>query len=83
MSICPYLNSDELCSIYNIRPECCRNFPNKSNPKCVDAFRCDLDCKNCKDKCCKHILLTVDSDYESDFIASLNIKCDSCNQEWT
>ena len=66
MSIsCPYLNADELCSIYETRPSCCRNFPNRntgmfcSETKCVYDALGNLDCANCKDKCCKHLEMSV------------------------
>jgi len=78
---CPYLTVDELCSIYDQRPDCCRNFP-----KTVTGFiagRCDLDCKNCRDKCCNYIELDSLSDNPPkpiDFIRSLSVKCDDCRQ---
>ena len=77
MAICQYLTVDELCSIYDKRPTCCRNFPNRNNIKCIDSNRCDLNCEKCTDKCCKHIYI-----YDKNVISSLNIKCNDCNQVW-
>ena len=81
---CPYLTKDELCSIYETRPECCRSFPSKS-PNCYVPEWCDLDCKNCKDKCCNYISLDSKTGNEPkpiDFYRSLNIKCENCTQCW-
>lgn len=80
MPVCPYLTKDELCSIYSNRPDCCRNFPNISNSHayCNHANMCDLDCMNCKDKCCNNIVL----DESGDFIKSLSISCDACVIKW-
>jgi hypothetical protein len=77
MPTCPNL-VDGLCRIYESRPQCCRNFPNREHPNCIDAYRCDLNCKDCVDKCCNHILLT-----DEGFVQSLNIECDSCKQTWS
>jgi len=77
MAICPHLTAEELCTIYDDRPKCCRTFPNRVHPNCIDAYRCDLNCKECKDKCCKHILLT-----DKNFISSLDVSCNQCKQIW-
>jgi uncharacterized protein len=29
---CPFLGSDDCCTIYDVRPECCRTFPNTDKP---------------------------------------------------
>ena len=82
---CPYLTEDELCSIYETRPECCRSFPNRNSPNCYVPDYCDLDCKNCKDKCCNYISLDSESSNPPkpiDFYRSLDIKCDNCTQCW-
>jgi len=83
MSIsCPYLNADELCSIYETRPSCCRNFPNRntgmfcSETKCVYDALGNLDCANCKDKCCKHLEMEVFD------IKLLNISCSTCKETY-
>jgi hypothetical protein len=77
MPRCNHLTKEGLCDIYDTRPECCRNFPNRLHPNCVDAYRCDTDCENCKDKCCENVTLTHD-----DFVKSLNINCNDCKQKW-
>jgi Fe-S-cluster containining protein len=81
MSIrCPYLNNDELCSIYETRPSCCRNFPNRtlgmfcSETKCVYDALGNLDCANCKDKCCSHLEMEVFD------IKLLDISCSTCKE---
>ena len=81
MSIrCPYLNNDELCSIYETRPSCCRNFPNRnegmfcSESKCVYDANGNLDCVNCKDKCCNHLEMEVFD------IKLLDISCSTCKE---
>ena len=83
MSIsCPYLNADELCSIYETRPSCCRNFPNRntgmfcSETKCVYDALGNLDCANCKDKCCKHLEMSVFD------IKLLDISCSTCKETY-
>jgi hypothetical protein len=83
MSInCPYLNADELCSIYETRPSCCRNFPNRntgmfcSETKCVYDALGNLDCANCKDKCCKHLEMEVFD------INLLDISCLTCKETY-
>ena len=83
MSItCPYLNADELCSIYETRPSCCRNFPNRntgmfcSETKCVYDALGNLDCANCKDKCCKHLEMEVFD------IKLLDISCSTCKETY-
>jgi len=77
MAKCPYLNSVNLCDIYSDRPQCCRNYPNRSHPNCKDAIRCEGICSSCKDICCNNILLT-----HGTIIESLNIHCDNCKQTW-
>ena len=84
MPRCPYLNEQELCSIYEDRPQCCRAFPNVANPHfCSDSYRCDLNCTACVDKCCKNIYIAVSGEAKpQDFIDALNIPCENCNQKW-
>lgn len=79
MPRCPYLTKEELCSIYDNRPKCCRNFPNRQEGSfCYIPNRCNLNCKECKDKCCNYISL----DESGDFIISLDITCDKCAEKW-
>lgn len=76
---CPYLDEDKTCSIYDQqRPSCCTSFPNRNHPKCIDAYRCDLNCKSCKDNCCENI--TVYNGMT--IMESLNVACDDCQQCW-
>lgn len=84
--ICPHLNSEELCSIYERRFNCCRNFPNRTSgmfcsttTKCVYTYQGELDCFNCKDKCCKHILVEIDKQFNS---AILDIDCITCTEKY-
>ncbi|WP_082542395.1 MULTISPECIES: YkgJ family cysteine cluster protein [unclassified Mesorhizobium] len=80
---CPFLTADELCSIYDTRPECCRSFPSKS-PNCFVPDWCDLDCRNCKDKCCNYISLDDKTKtLPADFYRSLDIKCEDCTHCWS
>jgi hypothetical protein len=81
---CPHLNEKELCSIYETRPSCCRNFPNLNKGMfCSDSYkRCvydslgNLNCANCKDKCCNHLeMKTFD-------IKLLNISCVECKEKY-
>jgi len=73
--ICPYLKN-ELCTIYDIRPACCRNFPNTgAGMFCSDA-NCDSNCAACVDKCCKH--LEANSDDAEAIIKVLSVTCSSC-----
>ena len=77
---CPYLDENELCSIYEVRPSCCRNFPNGnsgmfcSDTVCVYDSLGNLDCKNCKDKCCKHLEMEIFD------IKLLDISCTKCKE---
>lgn len=73
--ICPHFK-DELCSIYETRPQCCRNFPNRNEGMfCVDS-KCNNDCINCKDKCCRHIEGTD----VKNIIQILDISCNDCKR---
>ncbi len=82
MPRCPYLSKEELCSIYDSRPSCCRSFPNRTNSNCYIPDYCDVDCKNCKDKCCNYISLSTGTNEPIDFFNNLNIECDNCTQCW-
>jgi hypothetical protein len=90
MAVCPFLNEAELCSIYEDRPACCRNFPNRPSSFCGDAHRCNLNCVACKDKCCKHICMLPsmaasggDIITPTMFIEALSISCEQCHQTWS
>ena len=79
---CPYLDKDELCSIYENRFSCCRNFPNRNSgmfcaeAKCVYDALGNVDCMNCKDKCCNHLEMEV-------FDAKLlDISCLDCKEKY-
>jgi len=89
MPVCPFLNAEERCSIYEARPECCRNFPqHKDGTQCLDKHRCTykegiLNCAACTDKCCKHISVSNEGALsQDDFLKALNITCGNCNQVW-
>lgn len=77
--ICPYFKN-ELCSIYDKRPSCCRNFPNRtegmfcSDSECVYTVEGELDCENCLDKCCRHIV----ADKVEDILKVLDTSCEDC-----
>lgn len=76
MIVCPYFN-DELCSIYDQRPQCCRSFPNRTSGMfCADS-KCDEDCISCKDKCCRHI-----EGEGTDVFELLNISCSECQNKY-
>lgn len=71
--VCPHFVNG-LCSIYDTRPSCCRNFPNRNlGMFCADS-KCDEDCANCKDKCCTHIVAPS----PDLVIAVLSITCSEC-----
>jgi Fe-S-cluster containining protein len=85
MSIrCPHLNEQELCSIYETRPSCCRNFPNRNEGMfCSDSYKTcvydsqgNLDCASCKDKCCNHLEIAVFD------IKLLDISCAECKEKY-
>ena len=73
--ICPYFKN-ELCTIYETRPLCCRNFPNREEGMYCSTSKCDNDCLNCKDKCCRHIAIKD----LTNFIQILDITCDTCKR---
>ena len=76
MKVCPYFK-DELCSIYDQSPQCCRSFPNRTSGMfCADS-KCDEDCINCKDKCCRHI-----EGEGTDVLELLNISCSECQNKY-
>lgn len=77
---CPLLDSNGLCTIYENRPSCCRNYPNKTegmfcnDNKCIYDEQGNLDCFNCKDKCCNYLRMdTFDLD-------KMNISCEECKE---
>lgn len=85
--ICPFLK-DELCSIYNDRPSCCRNMPNSTPGMfCYDHLKCvydsdgNVDCKNCADKCCKHLQIP-DNTSKLDVLRHLTMTCDECKVKY-
>lgn len=39
---CPFFENG-LCSIYETRPRCCRDFPNKPEPKCIGCKTAKFD----------------------------------------
>lgn len=60
--VCPYLDKDELCSIYDTRPECCRNYPGKGIKypfTTKEIHSCDSNCSACVDKCCKNVQVPI------------------------
>ena len=79
---CPYLDKDERCSIYETRFSCCRNFPNRntgmfcSEAKCVYNSLGNLDCANCKDKCCNHLEMEIFD------VKLLDISCVECKEKY-
>ena len=87
---CPYLDEQELCSIYSARPSCCRNFPNStpgmfcetSASKCTYDAVGNLDCFNCQDKCCRHLAIP-DSTPVWEVIQLLDISCVECKEIYT
>ena len=81
--ICPYLDSKELCSIYEDRPSCCRNYPGKGIKfPFTDHIKhtCNEDCINCVYKCCKHINVLKDKISPQDIIERLTMSCNSCGK---
>lgn len=79
--ICIYFK-EEKCSIYEDRPSCCRNFPNRSEgmfcskTKCVYDKDNNLDCANCTDKCCRHLEMDIFD------IKLLDISCSECKEKY-
>ena len=81
--VCPYLDSNELCSIYEDRPLCCRNYPGKGIKFPFTnhiKHTCDQDCANCVGKCCESISVLKWQTSPEDIIRHLSISCDSCNK---
>ena len=84
---CPYLDEQELCSIYSTRPGCCRSFPNStpgmfcesSASKCVYDFAGNLDCLSCKDKCCNHLAIPETTPIW-EVIKLLDVSCVTCKE---
>jgi hypothetical protein len=86
--ICPYLDENKLCSIYEFRFNCCRNFPNKETGMfCSETTRCvydakgNVDCFNCKDKCCEHLEIP-DNTPIWEVVKILNISCIKCKETY-
>ena len=87
---CPYLDEQEMCSIYLSRPSCCRSFPNNtpgmfcetSSSKCTYDLQGNLDCFNCKDKCCNHLAIPESTPVWK-VIELLNISCGDCKKTYT
>lgn len=86
--ICPYLDENKLCSIYEFRFNCCRNFPNKETgmfcsetPRCVYDAKGNVDCFNCKDKCCEHLEIP-DNTPIWEVVKILNISCIKCKETY-
>ena len=86
--ICPYLDENKLCSIYEFRFSCCKSFPNKeSGMFCNETTRCvydangNIDCFSCKDKCCEHLEIP-DNTPIWDVINLLNISCLKCKETY-
>ena len=75
--VCPHFK-DEKCSIYNVRPECCRNFPNRQKGMFCSESVCIETCAECKDKCCRHIEATENKD----IISLLNLTCSECREKY-
>jgi hypothetical protein len=83
---CPYLDEQGLCSIYPQRFSCCRNFPNRTKGMfCAETTRCvydengNLDCFNCKDKCCNHLDIPDDTPIW-EVVRLLDISCNTCKE---
>lgn len=83
---CPYLNDQELCSIYEQRFSCCGNFPNRNTgmycsetTKCVYTPSGDLDCFNCQDKCCNHLDIPALTPVWQ-VVKYLSMDCDTCRE---
>ena len=83
---CPFL-IDHMCSIYNDRKNCCRNFPNK-NGICAE-YTCLLEnndsdpsiCTECGNTCCKRIVYPKDMSFNLDFLMDfLDMDCETCSK---
>jgi len=81
------------CSIYKIRPSCCRNYPQKnwycSSEECFLLLRgldwkneqSNNDCLSCKKKCCERILVPNDVKITKAFLLKwLDIWCEDCKK---
>lgn len=84
--VCPHFTADELCGIYENRYSCCRNFPNRQTGMfCASTTRCiydvdgNLDCKNCLDKCCRHIWVGADKEFDP---SVLKMDCLTCSETY-
>lgn len=87
MPACPLLDENNKCTVYHLpnRWKCCVAFPARDKPHfCTDAHRCDLNCTECKDVCCKNISFNFKSDNYTveDFKKALDISCEECDQIW-
>lgn len=81
--VCPHLDKDEKCSIYEDRYSCCRSYPNLTTPSafCFNTDRCTQICETCEDKCCKHIFVDGSiSDVAEAVKQALSIPCSTCHQ---
>ena len=86
--ICPYLDENKLCSIYEFRFNCCRSFPNRETGMfCSETTRCvydangNVDCFNCKDKCCEHLEIP-DNTPIWEVVKILDISCVKCKETY-
>ena len=79
---CPLLSDEGLCTVYETRFSCCRNFPNKnegmfcSDKKCVFDANGNIDCMNCKDKCCNYLAMDV---FDTKL---LDMSCEECKETY-
>jgi Fe-S-cluster containining protein len=80
--ICPFLDKDELCSIYETRPSCCRSYPGKGRKYPFTAkiiHSCDSNCSACINKCCKNVQIATNATpTPADFLEGLNVSCSEC-----
>jgi hypothetical protein len=84
---CPYLK-DDLCSIYDTRPTCCRNYPGKGrkfpfSKKVIHT--CDSVCSACptEKKCCSNIMVTIPNPTPEQVYKFLDQTiCETCNKDF-
>lgn len=84
---CHFLK-DGKCSIYDKRPNCCRNFPQKngfcSKSKCilpVSSKHSLSTCSKCKENCCEYVLVPKNIKITKIFLMKwMNMDCKTCRK---
>ena len=85
--ICPkYDTNTGLCTIYDSRPECCRNFPGKGKKypfKNEIVHTCDSKCNVCLTKCCTQIGIPINMEPTWEVVLTrLQMSCTECPKKF-